>query len=176
MDDAKTDGMTTDEKAERESPVQRFAREMAERDAETKEEILRAFVAKRGYQPDECEVVQNGMVWFVRRRSDLVELEKREKAVEEDRKELGELIKFFNTSVGGRFANLGDENGWSPARTAIHFLSEYSFRLLPKSREERISSVEAELRELNFNSAADLVGGYGIVERAAGKLQQEKLL
>lgn len=138
----------------------RIYREIREKDTAAKEEILTAFVAKYGAEPDEVEVVQNGMHWHVRPR-----------AGHNDRKEAlndrAALLAFFESDVGRGFRAYGKAHEWSPGQTAVHFLSNYSRELNANyTREELVAEVTTNLTALGMPQIVPIVSAYEALHQA----------
>ena len=143
-----------------ESTIERIGREMREKDAAAKEDILTAFVAKYGAAPEEVEVVENGLHWYVRPRDGHAE---RSEAMNDRAK----LITFFRTDQGSSMGGHGDAYGWSPGRTAVHFLSEFANRVLAKpSRAEIFARVTMDLSVLGMPQVVPIVRAYESLREA----------
>lgn len=129
-------------------------------DAAAKEEILTAFLAKYGVPPDEVEIVHNGMLWHVRKRTGC------NARIEADRA-FSELTVFFNADVGERMGAHGDQQDWSTIRTAIHFLTEYANTRPDRiSRGDLVARVTTDLLSLGIPQVVPIVSAYEALNRA----------
>lgn len=64
---------------EQKTDYEKMATELMTKIMAKKEEILEAFIAETGLKPSECEMVRDGLKWFVRKREDKSYVEKLEK-------------------------------------------------------------------------------------------------
>lgn len=148
---------------EPESSRDRIYREIREKDTAAKEEILTAFVAKYGAEPDEVEIVHTGMHWHVRKREGYRE---RDEALH-DRKL---LIEFFHSRQGGLMGGRGDIEGWSPGQTAIFFLQDY-VKFYSPTRDQLAERVRADLHTLHMHQVVPVVTAYLALDDALRSLK-----
>lgn len=148
---------------EPETPRDRIFREIREKDTAAKEEILTAFFAKYGAEPDEVEVVQNGMHWQVRKKDGYADRA-------EARRDRKLLINFFRAPIGELMGTRGDSEGWSPGETAVFFLKEYA-RLNSPTREQLAERVREDLHALQMHQVVPVVTAYLALDDALRSLK-----
>ena len=141
----------------------RIFREISEKDTAAKEEILTAFVAKYGAEPDEVEVVQNGMHWQVRKKDGYADRA-------EARRDRKLLINFFRVPIGELMGIRGDSEGWSPGETAVFFLKEYA-KLHSPTREQLAERVREDLHALQMHQVVPVVTAYLALDDALRSLK-----
>ena len=141
----------------------RIFREISEKDTAAKEEILTAFVAKYGAGPEEVEVVQNGMHWYVR-------LRRGHKDRHEAMSDRNLLIEFFNSQPGGLMGTRGNMEGWSPGQTAVFFMTDYA-KIYSPTREQRADRVREDLHALGQHQVVPVVAAYLALDDALRSLK-----
>lgn len=146
-----------------ESNAERLKRGLRERVTAAKEEILTAFVAKYGAEPDEVEVVENGLHWHVRPRDG-------HKDRHEAMSDRNLLIEFFNSQPGGLMGTRGNMEGWSPGQTAVFFMTDYAKIYLP-TREQLAERVREDLHALQMHQVVPVVTAYLALDDALRSLK-----
>ena len=157
------DAAGVDAEPEPESNAERLKRELRERVTAAKEEILAAFVAKYGAEPDEVEVVQNGMHWYVR-------LRRGHKDRQEAMSDRNLLIEFFRSREGSLMGGRGNSEAWSPGETAVFFLKDY-VKLYSPTREQLAERVREDLHALQMHQVVPVVTAYLALDDALRSLK-----
>lgn len=154
---------TPAKETEPESNAERLKRGLRERVTAAKEEILAAFVAKYGAEPDEVEVVENGLHWHVRPRDG-------HKDRHEAMSDRNRLIEFFRSREGSLMGGRGDSESWSPGETAVFFLKDY-VKLYSPTREQLAERVREDLHALQMHQVVPVVTAHLALDDALRSLK-----